>query len=301
MRHEEFTETCAAQCNGPYDNRWSKTMVGYGDESTHFVIELTYNYGVSSYKLGNEFGGVTIKSKDVVSKIKKEGIPHEEQADGSLLLQAPDGYKFFILNETAHDDEDPIKFIIYNVSNLEKSLKYWNGLLNLKIIRNDGKSALLSYNDGLFGIQFTQIDKTIDRAQAFGRIAFGVPHALQPTIDELIQKNKQPIMTPLVTLDTPDKASVRVIILQDPDGHEICFVDTEGFSQLSAFDPNSEADLDKFIKKDPFQAWISSYIVMKQTLTICCKAIIMFTHFFLGNKNCRTENFLFAHNLIHHW
>lgn len=37
----------------PYDNRWSKTMVGYGPESSHFVIELTYNYGVKSYEMGN--------------------------------------------------------------------------------------------------------------------------------------------------------------------------------------------------------------------------------------------------------
>lgn len=27
-------------------------MVGYGPESTHFAIELTYNYGVTSYELG---------------------------------------------------------------------------------------------------------------------------------------------------------------------------------------------------------------------------------------------------------
>lgn len=28
-------------------------MVGYGPESSHFVIELTYNYGVKSYEMGN--------------------------------------------------------------------------------------------------------------------------------------------------------------------------------------------------------------------------------------------------------
>lgn len=253
LRHEEFTETCAAQCNGPYDNRWSKTMVAYGDESTHFVMELTYNYGVSSYKLGNEFGGVVIKSTDAIQRAKSENYPSEVQANGSVLMLAPDGFKFFILNENAADDEDPIKYIIYNVSNLENSIKYWNGILNMQIARQDGKTALLSYNGGRFGIQFTKIDEPIDRAQAFGRIAFAVPHALQPSIDELIQKNQTTILTPLVTLDTPGKASVRVIILADPDGHEICFVDDEGFSQLSAFDPASEADLDKFIKKDPFQ------------------------------------------------
>ena len=30
-------------------------MVGYGPEDNHFVVELTYNYGLGSYKLGNDF------------------------------------------------------------------------------------------------------------------------------------------------------------------------------------------------------------------------------------------------------
>lgn len=228
-------------------------MVGYGDESTHFVIELTYNYGVKSYKLGNEFGGVTIKAKDAISRAKEHNYPTETLADGNVLMRAPDGFKFLILNETAAADEDPIKYIIYNCTDLNETIKYWNGILNMKIVRQDDNKALLSYNGGKFGIEFAKISEKIDRAEAFGRIAFGVPFALQPSIDELIKKNEKTILTPLVTIDTPDKASVRVIILADPNGHEICFVDNEGFDQLSAFDPKSEADLDKYIKKDPFQ------------------------------------------------
>jgi len=30
-------------------------MIGYGAEDSHFVLELTYNYGVGSYQLGNDF------------------------------------------------------------------------------------------------------------------------------------------------------------------------------------------------------------------------------------------------------
>ena len=44
LRHEEFEEGCKASCNGPYDGKWSKTMVGYGPEDDNFVVELTYNY-----------------------------------------------------------------------------------------------------------------------------------------------------------------------------------------------------------------------------------------------------------------
>lgn len=253
MRHEEFSEAaCEAKCNGAYDNRWSKTMCGYGDESTHFVIELTYNYGVKSYNWGNDFGGVTIKSRDVFQNIKNNNYPFEEQKD-EIIVRAPDGYKFFILNQDVGAGEDPIVNIIYNVSNLEETIKYWHGILNMAIIKKDEKTALLSYNGGKFGILFSVIDEPIDRAEAFGRIAFAVPYDTQPSIDALIRKNNQKVLIDLVSLDTPGKATVRVIILQDPTGHEICFVDDEGFSQLSAFDPKSDADLEKFIKKDPFQ------------------------------------------------
>lgn len=39
----------------PYDGLWSKSMVGFGPEDNHFVVELTYNYGVKKYKRGNDF------------------------------------------------------------------------------------------------------------------------------------------------------------------------------------------------------------------------------------------------------
>lgn len=38
-------------------------MIGYGPEDTHFVLELTYNYGVNHYESGNDFRGITIRSR----------------------------------------------------------------------------------------------------------------------------------------------------------------------------------------------------------------------------------------------
>lgn len=72
----------------------------------------------------------------------------------------------------------------------------------------------------------------------------------QPIIDKKIEEAGEKILTPLISLDTPGKATVRVIILADPDGHEICFVDDESFRQLSQVDPGSDAQLDKYIKSD---------------------------------------------------
>ena len=41
--------------HSPYDGKWSKSMVGYGAEDGHFVVELTYNYGLKMYKRGNDY------------------------------------------------------------------------------------------------------------------------------------------------------------------------------------------------------------------------------------------------------
>ena len=42
LRHEEFDSGCPATCNGPYNNLWSKTMIGYGPEDANFVeAEIT--------------------------------------------------------------------------------------------------------------------------------------------------------------------------------------------------------------------------------------------------------------------
>ncbi len=36
---------CEATCNGNFENAWSKTMVGLGDEKRYFALELVTNYG----------------------------------------------------------------------------------------------------------------------------------------------------------------------------------------------------------------------------------------------------------------
>ena len=99
LRHEEFEKGCEAACNGPYDGRWSKTMVGYGPEENHFAIELTYNYNISSYKLGNDFQGITIQSRESLARARMVGWPVKVE-EGRSVLEAPGGYKFFIVDQS---------------------------------------------------------------------------------------------------------------------------------------------------------------------------------------------------------
>ncbi|XP_004524437.1 glyoxalase domain-containing protein 4 isoform X2 [Ceratitis capitata] len=252
LRHEEFTEGCDAQCNGPYDNRWSKTMIGYGPESSHFVIELTYNYGVKSYELGNDFGGITIKSKEILERARSQNYPISEEY-GQYILTSPDGYKFFIIEEPQPEDADPVLSTTLHSSNLSASKQYWHELLNMQLVDEDSNVLTLSYGNNQASLKLKLLSEPINRAKAYGRIAFAVPLNVQPVIDTKIQAANGTILTPLITLDTPGKATVRVIILADPDGHEICFVDEEGFSELSKVEEDGERRLTKYIQKDPYQ------------------------------------------------
>ncbi|XP_047098946.1 LOW QUALITY PROTEIN: glyoxalase domain-containing protein 4 [Schistocerca piceifrons] len=249
LRHEEFTEGCAAACNGPYDNRWSKTMVGYGPEDTHFVVELTYNYNVHSYEKGNDFIGITVRSKEAIERAKAVGWPLEQE-NGLHVATAPGGYKFFLINDSQPTGRDPVEKVALASSNLSKSIQYWNGILGLKKYNETGTSVLLGFGDNQAKLELFDIGKPVEHKTAYGRIAFSCPFDEQPKINKKIEETNNTILTPLTSLDTPRKATVRVIILADPDGHEICFVDDEGFRELSKVDPEGEALLDKYIKKD---------------------------------------------------
>ena len=57
---------------------------------------------------------------------------------------------------------------------------------------------------------------TVNHAKAYGRIAFSCPFEEQPQIEEKVKATNHKILTPLISLDTPGKATVRVIILADP-------------------------------------------------------------------------------------
>lgn len=249
-RHEEFKEGCEAECNGPYDNRWSKTMIGYGPESSNFVFELTYNYGVKSYEMGNDFGGVTIHSKDILSKAAEHSYPVSKQGDQNVLT-SPDGYKFYVVEKAP--SSDPVQQVELHVSDLTASRKYWHDLLKMNKLDENEESLLLSYGEPQTSLRLTLLKEKMDRAKAYGRIAFEIPGSVQQPLFEAVQAAGGTILKPLIQLETPGKATVSVIILADPDDHEICFVDKEGFTELSQADPEAADQLDKYIRKDPFQ------------------------------------------------
>ncbi|XP_064613163.1 LOW QUALITY PROTEIN: glyoxalase domain-containing protein 4-like [Liolophura sinensis] len=258
LRHEEFEEGCKAACNGPYDGKWSKSMVGYGPEDNHFVVELTYNYGIGSYKLGTDFRGITIHSKKVIENAQKNGYPVTEEGDKKVVI-SPDGYRFIVVDEDVREVSkyDPVKKVTLASSDLKKSVDYWSRLAGMTVYTQTEKTALLGYGDDQCSLELYDIGGDVDHGTAFGRIAFSCPAAELPGIEQTMKSEGQKILTPLVSLDTPGKATVSVVILADPDGHEICFVGDEAFRELSQVDPNADKLLDEAVAADKSDEWFA--------------------------------------------
>jgi hypothetical protein len=83
-------------------------MIGFGDEDNHFVLELTYNYGINSYKLGNDLTAIALESQKVIQNIKTNNYPVIDN-NGILSIVSPDGYHFFVVEPK--DDKNLDKII----------------------------------------------------------------------------------------------------------------------------------------------------------------------------------------------
>lgn len=224
-------------------------MIGYGPEDTHFVVELTYNYGVKAYERGNDFLGLTIQSSEALKKARDANLPIDQQGD-KFIVTAPGGYQFVLIDQPQPADRDPVLKVSLASSNLSATIAYWNTLLGLQILEQTKNIAVFTFNRQQASVEFRDIGGPVDHAKAYGRIAFSIPTAQLEVLQKKMEDKKQKILTPLISLDTPGKATVSVVILADPDEHEICFVGDEGFRELSQVDPDSDKELNKFIKSD---------------------------------------------------
>jgi lactoylglutathione lyase len=89
------------------DGKFTLAFVGYGDESDHTVLELTYNWGRDAYTLGDAFGHVALGVSDIYAacdrlraggvKITREPGPMKHGTTVIAFVEDPDGYKIELI------------------------------------------------------------------------------------------------------------------------------------------------------------------------------------------------------------
>jgi lactoylglutathione lyase len=89
------------------EQKYTLAFVGYGDESEHAVLELTYNYGVDAYELGTAYGHVALEVPDAAAactavrskggKVTREVGPVKGGTTVIAFVEDPDGYKIELI------------------------------------------------------------------------------------------------------------------------------------------------------------------------------------------------------------
>ena len=93
------------------DQKYTLAFVGYGYEASNAVLELTWNYGVDHYDLGNAYGHVAIQVDDAKAAcdavrasvgrfggaVTREAGPVKGGTTVIAFVQDPDGYKIELI------------------------------------------------------------------------------------------------------------------------------------------------------------------------------------------------------------
>ena len=89
------------------EGKFTLAFVGYGDETDTAVIELTHNWGVDKYELGNAFGHIAVAVDDAYKaceevkrrggKVTREAGPMKHGTTVIAFVEDPDGYKIELI------------------------------------------------------------------------------------------------------------------------------------------------------------------------------------------------------------
>ena len=89
------------------DGRFTLAFVGYGDEASEAVLELTHNWDTSSYDLGNGYGHIALAVPDAAAacaaikarggKVVREAGPMKHGKTILAFVEDPDGYKIELI------------------------------------------------------------------------------------------------------------------------------------------------------------------------------------------------------------
>ncbi len=87
--------------------QYTLAFVGYGSNPDHAELELTYNYGTTSYELGTAYGHIAISADDIVAacnaaranggNVTREPGPVKGGNTVIAFITDPDGYKIELI------------------------------------------------------------------------------------------------------------------------------------------------------------------------------------------------------------
>lgn len=93
------------------EQKYTLAFVGFADDPEGAEIELTYNYGVDRYELGNAYGHIAVSVTDAAAtcaavrakggKVTREAGPVKGGTTVIAFVEDPDGYKIELIQRSS--------------------------------------------------------------------------------------------------------------------------------------------------------------------------------------------------------
>ncbi|XP_048133409.1 probable lactoylglutathione lyase, chloroplastic isoform X3 [Rhodamnia argentea] len=157
------------------EERYSNAFLGYGPEDSHFTVELTYNYGVDKYNIGNglrHFGIRVDSVEKVVNLVKAKGgkvIKEPALLNGSskviAYVEDPDGYKFELSKEATAPE--PLHHVMLCVGNLDRSINFYKKAFGMDLLSKQDNPEL-KYAEVTLGYGAEDMNPVLKLAYNYG-------------------------------------------------------------------------------------------------------------------------------------
>ncbi|KAL6985429.1 lactoylglutathione lyase [Sarracenia purpurea var. burkii] len=224
------------------EERYTNAFLGYGPEDSHFVIELTYNYGIDKYDIGTGFGHFGIAVEDVMKmvdlvkakggKVTREPGPVKGGSTIIAFIEDPDGYKFELLERDP--TPEPLCQVMLRVGDLERSINFYKKAYGMELLRKRDNPeykytiAMMGYGaedkNAVLELTYNYGVKEYDKGNGYAQIAISTGDVYKTA--EAIKLYGGKIIRepgPLPGINT------KITVCLDPDGWKSVFVDNVDF------------------------------------------------------------------------
>ncbi|XP_028802101.1 probable lactoylglutathione lyase, chloroplastic isoform X1 [Neltuma alba] len=224
------------------EERYSNAFLGYGPEDSHFVVELTYNYGVDKYDIGTGFGHFGIAVEDVAKtvdlikakggKVTREPGPVEGGSTAIAFVEDPDGYKFELLERAP--SPEPLCQVMLRVGDLDRAIAFYEKAFGMQLLRKRDNPeykytiAMMGYGpedkNAVLELTYNYGVTNYDKGNGYAQIAIGTNDVYKTA--EAIKLYGGKIIRepgPLPGINT------KIVACLDPDGWKSVFVDNVDF------------------------------------------------------------------------
>ncbi|XP_047955702.1 probable lactoylglutathione lyase, chloroplastic isoform X1 [Salvia hispanica] len=224
------------------EERYTNAFLGYGPEDSHFVIELTYNYGVDKYDIGSGFGHFGIAVEDVAKtvdlvkakggKVTREPGPVKGGKTVIAFIEDPDGYKFELLERGP--TPEPLCQVMLRVGDLDRAIEFYEKAYGMELLRKRDNPeykytiAMLGYGpedkNAVMELTYNYGVTEYDKGNAYAQIAIGTDDVYKTA--EAVKLSGGKVTRepgPLPGINT------KITACLDPDGWKTVFVDNIDF------------------------------------------------------------------------